>query len=409
MDRVKVYSKGIVIVRNKKDNVNSRKSNRKRRTKKTPSRDEYRQNFSQDKRKKKLILKSILAAVLVVLIVALSYFSLVLAGAQNLLDSAYTPRKNTTTINGKSVGNLNENIDPIKDPISILVMGIDDNSERKLGSARTDTMMLLTLNPQDGAINMVTIPRDTYTSINTKKFVGYDKINTAYTYGGDEGAIQAVQDLTNVPINYYLTIDFQAFEDIIDALGGIKVNVPMNIHSEYASEENPNAGEIIIHKGEQTLNGKNALIFARIRKIDNDIERGKRQQLVVQKVIEKATEVGSITKYNKVLTALKDHMWTDMKSDTMLSVAQSALKTSYSIHSYVFDWSSFNSDPNGAGTASYVSLNADSLSYISHKFRLALGLDSKDERDAEGYTFKTDGTPSTKTYPSYGAYSDSGE
>ncbi len=371
--------------RNKKKSVNSRTTLRM---------DAHRKSRARYK----IAFKSVLALVMVLVAIGLSYVALMIADAKNLADSSYTPRNSSTSLNGKSTDNINDDIDPLKDPISILLMGIDDNAERNLGSARTDTMLLLTINPSSGSINMVSIPRDTYTSINTKKFTGMDKINSAYTYGKDEGAIQAVQDLMNVPINYYFTVDFEAFEGVINALGGIEVDVPMDIHSEYASEVDPNAGEIVVHKGKQVLDGEKALIFSRVRKLDNDIERGKRQQLVVQKVIEKATEVGSITKYSKVIKALSGNFWTDMKTDTMLSIAQSSLKKNYAIHSFVFDWSSFTYN-----SASYVSLNEDSLDYISHKFRVSLGLDKTDERDKAGYKFETNGVASTKTYPTYGA------
>lgn len=358
------------------------------------------ENAKQAKKKspKSKVMKTLLILLLVSLTGALSYGALMIADAQNLLSNAYRPRGETTTVNGKEVDI--SNIDPLKDPISILVMGIDDNKERNLGSARTDSMIVVTFNPKSHTINTTSIPRDTYTKITTKKFKGKDKINTAYTYGGDMAAIQAVQDLLDIPIHYYLTIDFDAFKEIIDALGGIEVDVPMNIYSEYASEDNPNAGDLIVPKGKQVLDGEKALVFARVRKTDNDIERGKRQQLILKKVIQKAANIGSVTKYTDVLKSLKGHFWTDMKTKTMFSIAKAGLQSPFKIHSYAFDWTSFQADG-----ADYVSLNKDSLSYISHKLNVSLGLEEKDKRDKKGYKFKTNGIPSPKT--SISGYSDS--
>lgn len=342
------------------------------------------------------IWKTLVVIFLICVIGGVSYAAKLLADVNNAANDAYTPRKRETTVNGKKV-ELDDDIDPLKDPISVLLMGIDDDEERALGSARTDTMILLTINPKDDKISMVSIPRDTYTYIDTPKYKGMDKINAAYTYGGDEGAIQAVQDLLNLPINYYLTVDFISFEKVINALGGIEINVPFDIHQEYASE-NYTDGPVIIHKGKQTLNGADALVYARMRKVDTDIERGKRGQEVIEQTIKKATEVGSITKYTDVIKAIDGHFWTDMPMSTMKSIAQSGLTKQYKFDSYAFSWMSFDYEIHG-GISNMVGLHKDSLDYISHRLRLSLGLDKPDERDVDGYEFKSDEIVSEKTYP----------
>lgn len=343
-----------------------------------------------------LLWKTLLIIFLICTLGGVSYGAKLLADINNAANDAYSPRTRETTINGKKVA-LNENIDPLKDPIAVLLMGIDDDEERALGSARTDTMILLTINPEDKKISMVSIPRDTYTYIDTPKYKGMDKINTAYTYGGDEGAIQAVQDLLNLPINYYLTVDFISFEKVINALGGIEIDVPFDIHQEYASE-NYTDGPVIIHKGKQTLNGADALVYARMRKVDTDIERGKRGQEVIEQTIKKATEVGSITKYTDVIKAIDGHFWTDMPMDIMKSIAQSGLTKHYQFNSYTFSWMSFDYESHG-DIANMVGLHKDSLDYISHRLRLSLDLDQPDERDADGYEFKSNEVVSEKTYP----------
>lgn len=307
--------------------------------------------------------------------------------AEDLMEQTYRPRK--------SGEDMNEKIEPAKTPFSMLVMGVDDNDERELGSNRTDTMIVVTMNPKLGEISMVSIPRDTFTYIDSKDFQGYAKINSAYTYDKEDGAIDAVENLLDIPIDFYVTVDFEAFEKIVDALGGVSVDVPVAI-----SEANATVTKMIeLEPGKQTLNGEEALAFARTRKIDNDIKRGERQQMVVQSVLNKAMEVGSITKYSDVMASLTDHLWTDMNRDTMMQVAKSGLTSKYTFQSYTFSWMSFNYSYTGE---SMVGLHADSLDYIQHKLKLSLGQEAKDERDEPDYVFETNGEVSDKTYPPYG-------
>lgn len=236
----------------------------------------------KNKNGKGMLLKSIVVIVLLALVGTLGYGAKMLTDTKKVLNSSYRPR-----ISSKTNKTL-PTVDPLKQPISVLILGIDDNDERGLGSARTDTMILLTFDSQKSEVSMVSIPRDTNTQITSDEFVGMDKINTAYTYGKEEASIKAVEDLMDIPVNYYATVDFQAFVEVIDALNGIEVDVPMDINESYASD---NSGKTIVPKGLQTLDGEKALAFARIRKIDNDIERGKRQQIVIEKTIQKAVDV----------------------------------------------------------------------------------------------------------------------
>ena len=127
---------------------------------------------------------------------------------------------------------------------------------------------------------MVSIPRDSYVYIpeRGKK----DKITHAHAYGGTEATIETVEELFDIPVDYFFKLNFNAFIDVVDALGGIMVDVPITV-SEMDSNDNKNA--IHLEKGFQKLNGEEALALARTRKIDNDIERGKRQQLVLKPLL----------------------------------------------------------------------------------------------------------------------------
>lgn len=333
------------------------------------------------------VFKVVLVFVLLAVLGAVAYGAKLLTEADNLMEQTYKPRKNGE--------DMNEKIEPNKTPFSILVMGVDDNDERALGSNRTDTMIVVTMNPNSGKVNMVSIPRDTFTYVESKEFTGYTKINAAYTYNKEDGAIDAVENLLDIPIDFYVTVDFQAFEEIVDALGGVTVDVPVAI-----SEANAQLTRMVeLDPGKQVLTGEEALAFARTRKIDNDIKRGERQQMVVQAVMKKAMAVGSITKYSDVMSSLTDHLWTDMNRDTMMKVAQSALTKDFTFESFTFSWMSFNYSYTGE---SMVGLHQDSLDYVKHKLLVSLDREKEDERDDSDYVFESDGIVSDETYPPYG-------
>ncbi|SFH62865.1 cell envelope-related function transcriptional attenuator common domain-containing protein [Pisciglobus halotolerans] len=315
---------------------------------------------------------SFMIPILTVLLLVAVYAAKMFATAENAAGESYH-----SIDRGKEI-----EVDPLKDTISLLVMGVDDTENRNLGSSRTDSLIYLTIDPKSHEVNMVSIPRDTYTEIvKDGQVLNYNKINSAYEYGEEKTTIETVENLLDLPVHYYATFNFDAFLDIIDALGGIEMDVPVAI-SEQNSEGKMH--QIELQKGYQTLNGEEALALARTRKIDNDVKRGERQQEIIQAIVKKALSVGSVTKLADVIEVIGSNMRTDMHFNDMLGVAQSGLTGAYTFHSYIFDWTDFKK--NGA---SMVELFPDSVEYISHKFKVALDLEEPDERDAEDYQFQT--------------------
>jgi LCP family protein required for cell wall assembly len=169
--------------------------------------------------------------------------------------------------------------------VTMLVMGLDYRDwESGEGSPRTDTMILLTLDPLNKTAGMLSIPRDLWVTIPGFK---YGKINTAYRLGeaynlpggGPELAIKTVEHLLGVPIQYYAQIDFSAFERFIDEIGGVKLDIPEEIKVDLLGDEK---GKITIKPGVQTLPGKHALAYARARNTEGaDFDRADRQQEIV--------------------------------------------------------------------------------------------------------------------------------
>lgn len=350
-----------------------------------------------NKNNRNKIILMILIPIMILILAGVTYGAKLYAEAKKTVDDSYyeLDRDKASTSKGNEI-----KVNPIEDTISVLVMGIDDDSARQLGSARTDALIYLTINPKEHKINMVSIPRDSYTTIVSKKYNGKDKINSAYTYGEEQATIETVEKLLNVPINYYVTFNFDSFLEIVDALDGIDVDVPVS----FTDTNTLGNGEVHLEKGKQLLNGEEALALARTRHIDNDIKRGERQQLILQAIVDKAMNVGSINKYSDVIKAAGKNMRTNLKFNEMLSIAQTGLDGRYTFNSYVFDWTDFELED-----ASMVELYQDSVDFISHRFRVSLGLDEPNEQDAADYQFVTNGYSQYKSTNSWSNSNDNTE
>jgi len=205
----------------------------------------------------------------------------------------------------------------LSDNISILFIGVDDSEVRAQGSdhSRSDALMLMTLNREEKTVKLVSIPRDSYVYIPK---VGYeDKITHAHAFGGTAATIETVEELFDIPVDYYVRMNFNAFIDVVDALGGIDldVNIP---YAFYEKDENDKYS-IYLEPGYHHLDGREALALARTRKHDTDIARGERQQDILKAIANKALSLSSISKYDDVILAIGDNMKTNLTFDEMKS------------------------------------------------------------------------------------------
>ncbi len=328
---------------------------------KPSSKPSRRRKLNTEKRKKReKIILSIMIPIMV-LILGISVY-----GAKLLATANQTAQQSYHEIEHNRAADVN----PIEDPVSFLLIGVDDNEDRNLGSSRADSLIYATFNPKTGAVNTVSIPRDTYTGIiKDETLLEYNRINTSYTAGEEQATIETVENLLQNPIHYYATFDFDAFMDIIDALGGIEVNVPITF-SEQDSTGKPN--QIHLEKGWQTLNSEEALALARTRKIDNDIKRGERQQLIIEAIIKKALSFGSIPQYTNVIEAVGNNLRTNMELKDMFAVIRAGMKNSLTIQTHTFEW-----QPLTRYGASMVQLDEASLADIQSTFRQSLNSQSQ--------------------------------
>ncbi|WP_052504509.1 DUF1510 family protein [Rossellomorea aquimaris] len=192
------------------------------------------------------------------------------------------------------------------DPISILLMGVDTRPGEEGG--RADTMVLLTINPDSESMHMVSIPRDTYAHIEG----GLNKINSAYQVGGPEETIHSVENLLDVPVDYFLQINMEGFEGIIEAFGGVKVNNDLEFTDKH----------VHFPEGQIRLDGKEALIYARMRKKDprGDFGRQIRQRQVIEALMQKGENISSITKFGEVVKVLEKNVKTNMSLIEMWNI-----------------------------------------------------------------------------------------
>ncbi|WP_186668971.1 LCP family protein [Sporosarcina sp. BP05] len=259
---------------------------------------------------KRLAIKVALVLTLSLFLVVAAYAASLQKRAESMAVSAYE------AVPDRPVSEIREvKVEPANDNVSILFIGVDDSEARNQGdsNSRSDALLFATLNPANKSVKLVSIPRDSYAYIPE---VGYsDKITHAHAFGGTRATIETVEELFEMPVDYYVKMNFNAFIDVVDAIDGIDVEVPYN-----RTEKDENDKYTIhLEKGLQHLDGKHALALARTRKLDTDVERGKRQQMILQAIMKEAVSVKSVTKYGDVIDAVGDNMKTDMTFDEMKS------------------------------------------------------------------------------------------
>lgn len=184
-------------------------------------------------------------------------------------------------------------------PTTVLLMGVD---ERKNDRGRPDALLVARLYPAERQIVLLSIPRDTYLPIAGKG--KWDKVNHAYNYGIPT-LIQTVEEWLEIPIEHYIWINMEGFVQLVDALGGVEVEVPKKIHVDHPVT-------LHLEPGRQLLTGEEALAYVRFRHdADNDFGRQRRQQQVLQALGSKVDHWREWHNVLKMLRILGDHVKTD--------------------------------------------------------------------------------------------------
>ncbi|KHE72279.1 LCP family protein [Halobacillus sp. BBL2006] len=208
-----------------------------------------------------------------------------------------------------------------KEPINILLLGVD---ERENDVGRSDTMIVMTLDPNHNKMQMVSIPRDTKTEIAGDGRV--TRINHAYAYGGSDMAANTVENFLDIDLDYYVRVNMEGLSQLVDAVDGITVQNNRAFSS----------GGFDFKKGEIELNGREALAFVRMRKNDpnGDLGRNERQRQVIQGIIDKGASLNIMNKVDEVMTVLGDNVSTNMQFDDMRRLATNYRSARKNISTY---------------------------------------------------------------------------
>ncbi|EAX48084.1 cell envelope-related transcriptional attenuator [Thermosinus carboxydivorans Nor1] len=209
--------------------------------------------------------------------------------------------------------------DKLNKRVNVLLLGIDDGDPETPGAPRrSDTMMVASVNPDDGTVSLLSIPRDTRVIIPGHK--GYDKITHAFAYGGPQLAVRTVEQLLSIPINYYVVVDWRGFIKLMIFLGGVDLYVESNM-----DYEDPYAGlKIHLDKGYQHLDGQKAGQYVRFRHDElGDIGRVQRQQRFLKALANEMLQVGTIFKLPALVSTIDQYVETDMSLFTMIRLANS--------------------------------------------------------------------------------------
>ncbi|MFB5662698.1 LCP family protein [Alteribacillus sp. HJP-4] len=236
-------------------------------------------------------------------------------------------------------------------PLSFLIMGVDN---RENDNGRTDTMIVLTVNPEQESMKMVSIPRDTRTEIVGRGMD--DKINHAYAFGGPAMAMDTVENFLDIPIDYFVTINMEGFQEIVDSVDGVTVNNP------FAFQDNGYTFE----EGDIDLDGEEALTYVRMRKEDpqGDFGRNTRQRQVVEQVIREGAQISSITRVGSMLEALGNNVRTNMSFDNMKDV-----QGDYRSARHNMDTLEITGQDNTIDGIYYLEVSADEKERISNELR----------------------------------------
>ncbi|MBU5312901.1 LCP family protein [Tissierella carlieri] len=236
-------------------------------------------------------------------------------------------RKNSTVAvddgDGEEPGSENAVEPKVDNEILFLMMGVDAEDVKKSKGTRTDTMMLFKVNFDTGDINLLSIPRDTRVLIKGKE----DKINHAHAFGGPELTMRTLRDFLNIDIDYYVKVDYRAVMEIVDAIGGVEIDVPQRMKYDDTTPGIPPL-HIDLKKGVQTLYGKEAHDFLRYRSgyKEGDIGRIKAQQMFMKELIKQALKPKNIIKIPKFIETYFDYVETNIPLKVITKGALSAKK-----------------------------------------------------------------------------------
>ena len=209
-----------------------------------------------------------------------------------------------------------------KNVLNILIIGVDSRSGKIQGNS--DVMMLASVNKEKQSITLCSFLRDSYTYFESSSGKGYySKLNAAFSYGGADCLVKAIENNYKIAIDYFVAVDFKAFKNVIDEIGGVNLNVTQ---AEARAMENYGKISGIPYGDNVLLNGEQALLFARMRKIytSGDVKRTENQREVINAIIKKARDL-NVADLNDVVKTLGEYVYTDCSASKIVSLGSNAI------------------------------------------------------------------------------------
>ena len=261
------------------------------------------------RKKKKRIWTKIILFLMVILLAVGGYGAYVFYQAMKAANESYSELER-----GEKSELREEAVKIGKEPVSILLLGVEDYASGGDGG-RADTIMVATFNPDLKTMKLLSIPRDTKVYIPSKD--KEDKINHSFN-AGKESTIATVENLLDIPIDYYATVDFQGFKTIIDEIGGVDVEVPFDFW-EYT--DGWPREKIYFEEGLRHLNGQEALAYARMRKRDpnGDFGRNDRQKQIIKAMVDSLVKPKNLLKIDEIAKHASDNIETNVKASEGIS------------------------------------------------------------------------------------------
>jgi LCP family protein required for cell wall assembly len=231
---------------------------------------------------------------------------------------------------GSNIASVVKNVLPDwqgTDPINILLLGIDKRDDEPIEGTRSDTMMLASIDPVARSATLVSLPRDMWVSIPGCSarggcIGGMQRINVAHAVGGADLAVQTVSRDFGLPIQYYARVDFRGFQQLVDAVGGVVIDVDWPVKDDEFPTADYGYQRIYFGPGPQLMSGEQALEYARSRHGTSDFARAGRQQKVIVGVRNRVLQLDMLARAPELLGIVQKSVSTDLKPVQMLALAK---------------------------------------------------------------------------------------
>lgn len=309
--------------------------------------------------------KNIIAVMVLILIGFLSY------GAKLYYDFKEMDKKIHEGVNTGQSELREKPIDVSKlNPFSILLVGVDEDPDTK-GPGRSDTMMVVTINPHTQSTYMYSIPRDLRVIIPGYEKKGYQKFNNAYPLGGTQLVRKSIENYLDIPIDHIVEINFNGFVNLIDEIGGITVENELKF----------SLGGYDFPVGKIEMDGQKALVFSRMRKEDKkngDFGRQERQKQVIKEIVQKTSSFSNITKLSKIFNAVGNNVKTSLYLDDIMDIRE---KYSAATSNMISIQAKYGTGIFGSSKLDYVTMSHEERLKVINTLREHLELPIKDSSE----------------------------